>query len=379
MTNEWKILILFASYGEGHYQVSRVLQQGFVEKGIKSVRMLDLFAEAHPLIDAVTKYVYSKSFSFASSLLYGWTYYATRDMRQDTLLAQWFHSFGSQKLREIIEQEQPDVVINTFPMLVMPMIRKKEGAMIPTVTVLTDFALHNRWIHPAIDRYYVPSKDLKKELEGEGIQSARIRVTGIPIKKEFEQPFPHPSSHLNEKYGLDPSKKFVLVMAGAYGKSTLKKVCQSFLHSNQFDLLVVCGRDQSLQEELEKDYANSNIHVLGFVAEIHYLMSLSLCIITKAGGVTLSEALAMNLPIVLLQPVPGQERENARYLTSKGAAITINHIEEIADQISCLLGDDVLFLKIQKSLKSLHIPHSAATIIQDILKYLHESRHAIKH
>ena len=96
MTNEWKILILFASYGEGHYQVSRVLHHGLEEKGIKSVRMLDLFAEAHPWIDAVTKYVYSKSFSFAPSLLYGWTYYATRDMRQDTLLAQWFHLFGSQ-------------------------------------------------------------------------------------------------------------------------------------------------------------------------------------------------------------------------------------------------------------------------------------------
>jgi processive 1,2-diacylglycerol beta-glucosyltransferase len=378
VTNTWKILILFASYGEGHYQVSRVLQQGFMEKGIENVRMLDLFAEAHPLIDAITKYVYSKSFSFASSLLYGWTYYATRDMRQDTLLAQWFHSFGFRKLREIIEQEQPDVVINTFPMLVMPMIRKKKGAMIPTVTVLTDFALHNRWIHPAIDRYYVPTKELKKELEVEGIPSTKVRVTGIPIKKEFEQLFYHPSTFFNEKYGLDPSKKFVLVMAGAYGKSTLKKICQSFLHKNQFDLLVVCGRNQSLQVELEKCYAGSNIHVLGFVAEIHYLMSLSSCVITKAGGITLSEALAMNLPIVLLQPVPGQERENARYLTNKGAAITINHIEEIADQISRLLGDEVLLLKIQKSLQSLHRPHSAVSIIQDILDYLHESSHAIK-
>jgi processive 1,2-diacylglycerol beta-glucosyltransferase len=374
VNKEWRILILYASYGAGHYQVSRVLAQGFAEKGINHIRLLDLFAEAHPRIDAITQYIYRKSFSFASSLLYGWTYYSTRDMRHDSWLSQWFHSFGAQKLRSVIEHEQPDIVINTFPMLVMPILRKKEGVMIPTVTVLTDFALHNRWVHQAIDRFYVPTKDLKNDLKMRGIHPNKILVTGIPIKKDFECSQRVYSPLLYKKWGLDPSKKLVLVMAGAYGRPVLQKICQSFLTREQFELLVICGNNQVLQGEIKQDFIHSNIHFVGFVEEIDQLMKIAACILTKAGGITLSEALAMNLPIILLQPVPGQERENARYLTGKGAAITVNHIEETAEQISSLLQNEPLLLKIQKITKSLHHTNVTETIIQDILRVLSNRR-----
>ena len=175
MSGSLRILVLSAGYGEGHIQVSRVLQRCFHSRGIENVKIVDLIGEAHPVINTITRYMYLKSY-YIAPFVYGWLYYGSRQMGPDTLFSRLMKSFGLKKLEEIIVTEKPHAVINTFPHPAMSAFLKKTGVNIPTFTVITDFTLHYRWIQPEIDKYYVASDDLKNEMVAAGIPPERIVV-----------------------------------------------------------------------------------------------------------------------------------------------------------------------------------------------------------
>ncbi|MBX6395808.1 MAG: glycosyltransferase, partial [Alicyclobacillaceae bacterium] len=333
------ILILTGSFGDGHLQVARVLRTCLMKKGIQRVRILDLYAEAHPFINQVMRYAYIKSYSLAPSL-YGWMYGMTRDMEHTRFFAKLLNAFGMKKLREVLNDEQPDVVIHTFPVLAMPELRVKMRIGIPTYTVITDFSLHQRWIHAEIDKYYVATEDLKREMVRRRVPEEKIVVSGIPIRESFDHFCT--TSAVYQKYQLNPFKKTILVLAGAYGVlRNTKQICEFLARDNKLQVVVVCGKNKILQKKMEAHFAGvSSVKVFGFVEHIHELMGIASCMITKAGGVTLSEAIAMGLPTVIFRPVPGQEKENAEYLTQKGAALTFDDVDHLQEQLIPLLHDD---------------------------------------
>ena len=369
MLRTLRILVLSAGYGEGHAQVSRVLQRCFQSRGIEDVKIVDLIGEAHPVINAITRYMYLKSYYVAPSV-YGWLYYSSKQMGPDTLFSRVMMSFGLKKLEEIIETEKPHAVINTFPHPAMSAFLKKTGASIPTFTVITDYALHNRWIQPEIDKYYVASDDLKNEMVKAGIPPERIKVSGIPLRETFN--CSPDVTGLHQKYGLDPAKKTILVMSGAYGGlQKINEICQSLLEIPDSEIAVVCGKDETTEKLLKNSFQGCrSIHVFGFVEDVHELMKIACCIITKAGGVTLSEAVAAQLPIVIFRPVPGQERDNALYFARKGAAVVVNEAGELYRQVSDLLSNGEKRSRMRASVKSLQRPRAAETVVDDILNVL---------
>jgi processive 1,2-diacylglycerol beta-glucosyltransferase len=131
---ELKILIFYASYGDGHVQVSKALQQCFFDKGLHHVPLIDLYASAHPVMNTVTRFAYLVSSSFFPKL-YGWSYYFTQNMWHNRIPVKWINSFGTAALRKVIKLERPDAVIITFPMPVMPELCKQTGLHIPIFTV----------------------------------------------------------------------------------------------------------------------------------------------------------------------------------------------------------------------------------------------------
>jgi len=373
-----KVLILYASYGDGHYQVARALRDEFRNHGIQDIVMIDLFKEANPTVNAIARYFYIKSYNVMPAV-YGWLYYGTKHIRWDSFFARWLQSYGIQKLMEIIETERPDMVIHTFPMSVVPEISKKTGNYIPSVTVVTDFDLHRRWVHPAIDRFYVATDDLKAKIERAGIPGDRIIVSGIPVKPEFEQ---HLSAeHILEKYGLADQGYHVLIMAGSYGvMQGLGDMCERLVRHSQVRMIVVCGKNRVLQQEMEHRFsAWPNVKILGFVEHIHELMHIASCIVTKPGGITLSEAMMKQLPILIYRPVPGQERDNALYLSSKGAAYIAYDPQQLEGQILELLYDHDRWKSMRRALEALRRPHAARTIVSDILSYEDSIHHLNVH
>jgi processive 1,2-diacylglycerol beta-glucosyltransferase len=374
MKKDLKILLLYASYGNGHLQVSHALNESFKLQGFNQVTMIDLFAEAYPLINQWTKFFYIKSFTLFPHI-YGWLYYRTKKMRHDSLWFQWFHSFGIQKLQHIMEDEKPDLIINTFPMLVIAQLKKKTGSKLPMYMVLTDFELHNRWVHTEIDKFYVASEDLKNQVIGFGIPQERIEVSGIPIKEAFLKPLLNKSLQDQHNFQSVPSCKTVLIMAGSYGVlPNLKQICERLSSREDIQVILVCGKNISLQNEMEQVFSqHPRILIFGFHENIQELMSIASLIVTKPGGITLSEAISFCLPMLLFRPVPGQEHENAKYLDEKGAALISYTAEQLIVQIQMILEEPETLNAMRHSIQELRKSNSSDRIVMDILQDI-ESR-----
>ncbi|HHY68229.1 MAG TPA: glycosyltransferase, partial [Alicyclobacillus sp.] len=265
------------------------------------------------------------------------------------------------------KEERPDAVINTFPVSTMPELRQKLGMEIPLAAVITDFALHQRWLHPAIDRYYVATEDLKQGLVRRQIPEDRVVVSGIPIRESFATPVDR--NTIYGKYHFDPRKKIVLVMAGAYGVlQNTRQICKILAQDPDLEVVVVCGKNQPLRKVLETTLADQpSIHVFGFVEQIHEFMAVASAMITKAGAITLSEALAMKLPTLIFRPAPGQERENASYLAGKGAVVVFKDMDEFRDRVGPLLRDERRLGQMRQAMAALQKPFAADTIVKDTL------------
>lgn len=369
MNKPAKIFILYAKFGDGHWQAANALRQSFARHGADDIRLIDLLAEAHPFINEVSRFVYHKSYN-ALPQVYGWVYDATKGMKADSLFAHWLHSFGAMKLLKLLELERPDAVVHTFPILVLPSVAKRINRKIPMFNVVTDFDLHRRWVHPEVDKYYVATEDLGKQLCDMGVSLNRVATTGIPLRPGFS-PGRHGTTAAT-RFGLDTGKRTVLIMAGAYGVMPgTEQLCKKVAELDGIQVVVVCGRNAPLAAHLQKFFArHSNIAVHGYVEQIDELMGLSDCIVTKPGGLTLSEAILARLPIFLYRPVPGQERNNARYLESKGAAVICRTPNALKIAIEAALTAPGRMAAMRDALGALRQERSSDRIALDILRQL---------
>ncbi|KEQ25757.1 MGDG synthase family glycosyltransferase [Paenibacillus tyrfis] len=360
------ILILYASYGDGHLQVAKALQQRFARLGIDRVKLVDLLAEAHPFMNAITRYVYLKSSTLGPDL-YGWSFYLTQHLKHDTAFTKMLNRFGTRKFKQMLQAERPDAIIYTFPLPVVSGLISSTGSTVRTYTILTDFVLHQRWIHPDIDKYYAATEQLKRQIAASGVPEHRIDVSGIPLRSAFSEPIRR--QHVCRKYGLEPSKPVVCLMAGAYG--VLKHISgmgRALLQLDEIELVFVCGRNKPLKEQIEASFdRHPRVRILGYVEHIHELMAISSCLITKAGGITLSEALAMRLPVIVFRPLPGQEKENARFLAQQGAVEIAQRPEELTSLVKRIVSLPGQAERMKAAMEELYRGDAAKAIVSDML------------
>lgn len=362
-----RIMILTASYGEGHLQASNALKQRFLAHGIEEVHIVDLMKEAHPLLNTISMKLYIKSTQTPKYGLdyYGWSYYMTRDTKPEGSWNKYFNLLGKKKLKEMIQELRPDAVINTFPFGAAPEIGRE--ASIPTFTVVTDYALHSRWIHPDNEKYYVATQELKQELLAKGLDDDQVQISGIPIRQAFTNVSGAKNRFLDR---IDPNKKTVLILAGSYGVlNHIEDMANALRKRGDCELAIVCGRNRKLENKLSEMFAtDSNVRIFGFVEHIHELMALSSCVVTKAGGLTLTEALALRLPIFIYKPLAGQEKENAVYFENKGMAKISNTTAELEQQIVQFLSDSSMPQQMKACMESVQKADAAEFIVQDVLK-----------
>ncbi|MDQ0228841.1 diglucosyl diacylglycerol synthase [Metabacillus malikii] len=368
MNSDLKILILTAKYGNGHVQVAKTLENKYKELGVKKVTICNLYSESFPVFSEITQYLYLKSFSIGKQF-YRLFYYGVDKIYNKRMMNLYF-KMGHKRLHQIVTAEQPDIIINTFPMIVVPEYRRKTGTVIPTFNVLTDFCLHRIWVHENIDKYYVATDHVKGKLNEIGVPSSSIKVTGIPIRPQFEVEYN--TLDLYEKYELDPNKKTLLIMAGAHGVlKNVKELCLTFL-TNREDIqtVVVCGNNHLLKESLDPlaQVYPEHFKVLSYVERVDELYRIASCMITKPGGITLTEATAIGVPVILFKPVPGQEKENALFFAEKQAAIVVNQLEDMTSEVDKLLSNPKKLENMKNNIKKLHVYHSADLIVEDIMK-----------
>ncbi|OPH57504.1 hypothetical protein BC351_02970 [Paenibacillus ferrarius] len=361
-----RILILTESYGNGHVQASKALQQQFLKQGVDNVKIVNLMKEGHPFIHLLTASLINKSTTSSRLGLdyYGWSYYLTRDTKRTALFQRSMTYLGQKKLKELIHQERPDVVVNTFPFGASPEVCSSLG--ITNFTVLTDYALHASWLHPKVDKYYVATEELKRQIIFKGFSKERVEVTGIPLRQEFSKgPDAQQIQH----------KKMILIMASDQGViSYLEELLHGLVGVSQCQIVVVCGRNnEKIKLRLEEHFAAyTDVTILGFVDNMHEWMSRATCIVTKAGGLTLTEAIALQLPIFIYKPYAGQEKENALYLSSRGVASVSSNMGELTKKINEFMTHPRLYDEVRERMIGLQHHQAASHIVNDILQRIHQ-------
>jgi processive 1,2-diacylglycerol beta-glucosyltransferase len=227
--------------------------------------------------------------------------------------------------------------------------------------VVTDFSLHNRWLLTDSDRYYVATVDLMREMIDRGVPSGKILVSGIPVREHFYE-----SRNIRNNQA---DKRTILVITGLYGiTSDLRKLTASLLAIPDVRIDIVCGENDKLKQELERSFVHEpRLNLFGYVEALHERMRRAACVITKAGGITLSEAIQIGTPILIFKPFPGQEKENARYLESKGAAFVAANVKELAAQARKLLLSVDNRRRMIKLYEKLASGRAAESIVQDVL------------
>nr|WP_312577618.1 glycosyltransferase [Sedimentibacter sp.] len=360
---ELNILITTAPFGNGHKMVATALKNAFTNKGYNNVSVIDVFTEAHPRITETIKKAYIKSYEFGEA--YSLLYYGTEKL-VDKKVMDVYRNFGYRKLNQIALEFKPDIIINTFPILASLKIKNSNGENIPVFNIVTDFYVHKLWLSEEIDKFYIATNELKEELRKMNIPIEKTVVTGIPVRDAFEEM--QNLSNIFKKYNFTKSKKIVLINAGAFGVlKDIKKVCIELCRHNNIQVAAVCGNNKELKAQLDS-LDNKNLKVFGFTEDIHELYKIATCMITKSGGITLSEALAVQLPLIIYKPVPGQEKENALYFEKKGAAFIANNADEIVNRTLDLIGNHTILNAMRKNMKKMYNKSSSEIIVEDVVE-----------
>jgi processive 1,2-diacylglycerol beta-glucosyltransferase len=372
------LLVLSATYGGGHQRVAEVLQAAWRERLPRArVEVLDFFERfVNPALNRLTRTLYVQSVRHAPRL-WGAFYDATGQIRPDSPTQRLINRLGKRRLLAYLEEHGPDLVVHVHPTPAGSMSElKAEGqAAQPSGVVITDYAIHSQWIHPHVDLYCVASEEVAAGLVDRGIPPERIRVTGIPVDPRFAGPLDRAS--VAARLGLDPARTTVLVMAGAYamlgGVVEVHRVLLSL--PQRVQCVFICGRDAALVERLrQRSRRRPDVHVHGFVDNVHEWMAASDLLITKAGGITVSEALVRELPMVIYRPIPGQEEWNTRMLATAGAAQVARGPEELRRLLERLLQDPAALEGMRRAARRIRRPHAAREAADVLLQLLPEGR-----
>ena len=356
------ILITTAPFGNGHKMAATAIKNAFIKKGYNNVVVVDLFTETHPKITEAIKKAYIRSYDFGKA--YSKLYFGSEKLT-DKRVVELYRNFGYRKLKGISEIFKPDIIINTFPILASLKIKNDKGQNIPVFNIVTDYYAHKLWISKEIDKFYIATDELQEEFKSMNIPTEKIFVSGIPIRDAFEEA--ESISRLHAKYKVNRRKRIVLINSGAFGVfRDIKKVCTELCKHNNIQVAVVCGNNTFMKAKLES-LGLRNLKVFGFVEDIHELYKIACCMITKPGGITLTEALSVQLPLIIIKPVPGQEKENALYFEKKGAAIIAYNSFQIVTSTVDLINNPELLSAMRKNMKKMHNKFSSDRIVDDML------------
>lgn len=370
-------LVFTASYGQGHNRASEALAQALQRLHPEGqVKIIDFLAEAYPRLNSVAQSLYLRSIK-STPHLYGQWYKQTDVLSSYPFLSRNAHRYlGREKMMEILATYRADAVICTFPFPagLLSELKGMGKLNIPLATVITDYVLHRQWIQPNTDLYFVATDWLKETLIKHGVAPEKIHVTGIPVHEQYSVPYDQ--QQLRKAYGLDPELPTLLVMGGAYGNLPgIKKICRYLAYQDHpIQLLIICGKNEPLKKQLEEELqeASHPIRLFGYVTYGHELTAAADIVITKAGGLTVSESLAIGRPLIIYRPIPGQEKGNTQFLTSAGAAISAENWTQFQESIERLLASPETLKKMGEMAKRLGRPHAARDIAEMMIRMAHE-------
>lgn len=316
-----------------------------IEEALKlmdsSVRVMSIngFGYTYPTLEKIVNRAYMGIIR-RTPKVWDYLYDNPKVVKQTVSIKNFLHRTSHAKLSALFKEFNPDTVVCTqaFPCGMVADYKMTHQLNTKLIGVLTDYAPHSYWMNEGIDYYVVPSEESRDRFIKKGIDPARIRTFGIPIHANFSRKLD--KAELARKLGLDLVIPTVLIMGGGQGLGPIKDVVKSLIKLNMdIQLIVLAGVNTKLVKWLKKVPAKTTkkIIIFDFVKNVDELMEVSTLIITKPGGMTTTECLAKGLPMMIINPLPGQEMRNTDFLLKHGIAIRVNNPEEIGEEVELLL------------------------------------------
>lgn len=335
-----KILFLYIHPGTGHEAAARALQEAAKLTYPKiQTEAIDSLRFAYPILSKVISTTYSGIIKRTPQL---WDYlYDNPDIRNaTTTLRNLLGKLKLKKIEKLIKIVGPDVVVCTqaAPCVVISAYKEQSGWEKPLIGIVTDYRAHAYWYGSKVDLYIVAANQTKSDLMQLGVPEGKIKILGIPINPKFA--LSQNKIAAKQSLKLNPWLPTILVMGGSQGLGPMDKVIMQLSNVRlPIQAIVVCGSNKKLRRKLRGRVFKygSCLRIMGFTKHINKIMDACDLIITKPGGMTSSEALVKNLPMIIINPIPGQEEKNSQFLTKNHLAIRVNEIKNLQQTIEYMI------------------------------------------
>jgi processive 1,2-diacylglycerol beta-glucosyltransferase len=364
-----RILILSVSAGAGHVRAAQALEAAAraADPPFEATH-LDLLT----LVPREFRKLYGEQYiKLVEKLPQLWSYlYAKTDRpTRDSLvgkLKRAAEKLNTRKLDAEIARLKPDAILCThfLPAELLSRARARGKTLPPLWVQVTDFDVHALWVHDHVDRYCVASDEVAFRLADRGVPREKISVTGIPVMPQFATQLSRETCA--GEVGIDAKRFTILMMAGGAGVGSLDDLATRVLTlPGEHQLVTLAGRNADLLTRL-KALAKKNpgrLFPLGFTTTVERLMSAADLVVTKPGGLSVSECLAKARPMLLVSPIPGQEERNADYLLEAGAAVKAVDGATLVYKLSRLLAEPARLKKMSEAAHGIARPHAARDVI----------------
>lgn len=360
-----KIIVIYATAGIGHKKAAMAVKQALDEtaSGEAQVTLIDALDYTNDFF----KWSYLKAYLLMVNkmpLFWGLMYYITDNFYVNLIVSalrrfnNWLNSF---KLADYLIREAPDVVISThfFASEVISDMRKRKALNTHLITVVTDYRLHSWWVSDFVDTYVVASEAAREDLLRWKTPPSRIKVLGIPIEPVFSKDVN--KSEVLKKAGLQEGVFTILVIGGGFGVGPIEDIVKAINGiSREVQVIAICGHNEELVGKLEAIEAGmkARMKVLGFVNNVYEYMASSDILISKSGGITVSESLAKELPMIVISPIIGQETRNSDFLINSGAGLKIDNVSELKETLEGLLSNPEKVAGMRRAIKAIKKPSS---------------------
>lgn len=365
-----KIIITYASAGAGHMKAAEAVYT-YIKENYKDidVKLLDVLSTTDAFFSASYNYGYAflvKHMPFLWRLAFWIT---------DVKFLRWFSrpivSFAdrlhTRKFSRLLTEENPDCIISAHFMTsqIAARLKRKHRITSRLVTIVTDFGVHPFWVSKHTDLYVVASNYTHQQLLRKGASSKdRVREWGIPVSAKFSKPID--KAAVRVKLGIVEGRFTVLIATGSFGIGPIEEITD--LLYNDVQILIVCAKNEKLFAKLKAKNYPSNIVVFGFINNIEELMSVSDMIITKPGGLSISESLVMGLTPIFISPIPGQEMENIKALEHYGVGVEMEDPQAIKSRVLELKEHPERLNSIRDKINKIKKPSAARELCDAVCK-----------
>lgn len=375
MKHPKKILILSTSAGTGHLRAAAALEKACHEiPGIAEVAHVDALAFTNKLFRDFYSKLYIKLVQDAPTLL-GWWYEKSDEPWKTDRMRLLLDRLNTRPLVRLLSKMQPDIIVCThfMPAEIISHLITKKVIQAKLSIVVTDYDFHAMWLSRAFHRYFVALEETKAYLTALGLPGDRITVSGIPVDPDFGKNQDKPS--LRRKLGLRQDSPVILVSAGALGVNPAEQVVKSLRQMpHRAQVVVISGKNPEAKARVEAELLQSaatptkvEFKVLGYVDDMPAWMGAADLLVSKPGGMTSAEAMASGLPMVIYDPIPGQEERNCDQLLEKGAAIKCNEIIILGYKVGKLLGESGRLEAMRLSARRMGQPQAATKVVQTLI------------